>query len=536
MDLRKYIDLLEAINLEESTGGIARRWIEIQGGKDIPFVDANTKEQYTLIDVQILPPDPEFKYEDTPQQKGTASLDTAIQDIVEQVNPLQVNVFGVNYGRAAMVCIMKNSKDDVYVFAKKYIAKKSLGPNGIYWQTTSFAKETGLWAQTAQMKKAAIPIEPTDFVKGGVKYSINQLVQSIKSGLDQSKLPVELKTGLPELIKNVQLGNTKGVPRLAEFQSAIEIKLSELAAPIALQSGNFVVGDYETVNNELLKPMGFTWQQATAASFPEKGEKLIDATIWFGDEKIDISVKDSSGGGRPSTATIAETLEKTDFGSKFKTNFKNEIDAVEILDTNTAIEGPLVLAQEYGILDPSDVDFLMSIYNKDIKYVDKLPPRWEMIKETIPYQPDETHPEYQLGFHLLAICAKYVANMLNEDSEKITDFFKQVLNKSSLVQVYAKTKTDKQDGLYYSQFKVVWPPVFNGRIEVDADSYTARTKPSRKISFSFNAGKAKDQYSKPAKPVPGIDTDSPTHSVQGLKARKEPVKQEPALSKSRERR
>lgn len=520
MDIRHIINLLEAINLEESSGGIARRWIEIQQGKEIPFVDSNTKEAYTLTDVQILPPDPELRYEDTDKQKGPILLDTAIQEIVEQTNPLQVNVYGPKNGRAAMVCTMTNSKGDVFVFAKKTTAKRSLGPNGIFWQTTDFAKETGLWAQTAQMKKAAIPIEPTDFVEEGKKYSIRQLVQSISSGLTASNLPAELKSGLPQLIKNVQLGNTKGVPGLAEFQSAIEIKLSELAAPIALQSGNFVVGDYETVNNELLKPMGYTWQQATAASFPAKAEKLIDATIWFGNEKIDISVKDSSGGGRPSTATIAETLETTDFDNNFRNKYNKEIDAIEKLDSNSAIEGPLMLAQEFGVLDTSDIEFLKTIYAKGVKSVPKLPDRWQMLMETIPYQPDNTHPEYQLGYHLLAVCAKYVAGMLNEDSDKMTAFFKEVLNKSSLVQVYAKTKADKEGGLHYNQFKVVWPPVFNGSIEVDADSYTARTKPSRKISFSFNASKSKDQYSKTAKPVPGIDAEAPTHAVAGLKARK----------------
>jgi hypothetical protein len=536
MNIRKLINLLEDIALDESTGGIARRWIEIQGGKEIPFVDANTKEPYTLIDVQILPADPEYKYEDTPQQKGTAALDTAIQNIVEETSPLQVNVYGLKNGRAAMVCVMQNSKGDVFVFAKKVLAKRSLGPNGIFWQTTDFAKETGLWAQTAQMKKAAIPIEPTDFVEEGRKYSIRQLVQNISQGLSASNLPKELKDGLPELIKNVQLGNTTGVPGLAEFQSAIEIKLSELAAPIALQSGNFVVGDYDTVNNELLKPMGFTWQQATAVSFPAKAEKLIDATIWFGDEKIDISVKDSSGGGRPSTATIAETLATTEFGGNFETKYKNEIAAIETLDENSAIEGPLLLAQEFGVLDNSDIDFLMNIYAKGVKNVEALPKRWQMLMEMIPYQPDDSHPEYQLGYHLLAVCAKYVAGMLNQDSAKVTDFFKQVLNKSSLVQVYAKTKADKQGGLYYNQFKVVWPPVFNGSIEVDADSYTARTKPSRKISFSFNAGKPKDQYNQPAKPIPGIDSASPTHSVQGLTARKGKKVVDKDVSEPRQRR
>ena len=61
-------DLINIVGyLEESTGGIARRWIEIQQGAEIPFVHTGTKEVYTLTNVFILPPDPDLRYEDTPE-------------------------------------------------------------------------------------------------------------------------------------------------------------------------------------------------------------------------------------------------------------------------------------------------------------------------------------------------------------------------------------------------------------------------------------------------------------------------------------
>lgn len=523
MDIRSLIDLIKNISLNESTGGIARRWLEIQGGKDIPFVHAQTKEQYSIIDVKILPPDPELRYEDTEEMTGPEILDMTVQNMVDGAKPpaTDVKIFGVSNGRAAMFVKLKNEQGDIFIYVKKVKAKRSQGPNAIFWQTTDFAKDTGLWAQTAQMKKAAIPIEPTDFVQEGKKYPVDQLIVAVRNGLKDSNMPIELKNGLPALLKNVQEGQARPTPGLAEFQSAIEIKLSELAAPLALKYGNMMSGDYDTVNKELLAPMGTSWKGASAASFPPKAEKLIDATLWFGKEKLDISVKDSSGGGRPSTATIAETLAKSDFTPKFRTKNKEYIDAITVLDGESAISGPLTLAVNYGALTTADVAWLETIYNKGTKEVRNMPKNWKTLMAAVPYQPDKSHPEYQLGFHLLAVAAKWVSEHLNEDSDKITSFFKEVLNKSSLVQVYAKTKADKQGGLYYSQFHVVWPPVFTGIIEVDADSYTARTKPSRKVSFSFGSGKKKDKVSSnAATAAASAELAKSTHKVTDLRARR----------------
>ncbi len=533
MDMRTLIDLIETVSLDESTGGIARRWIEIQGGQEIPFLHDSTKESYTITNVTILPEDPLLRYEDTPQIKGTVLTDQAIQAVKDQLSssPIDTKIFGDKNGRAAMVVVLQNDKGDNFVYARKARAKRGQGPNAIFWQTTDFAKETGLRAQTAQMKKAAVPIEPTDFVQAGKKYPIDRLIPAVATGLASTNLAPELKTGLPQLLKNVQAGSTTPIPGLAEFQSAIEIKLSELAAPLAMKYGNFMTGDYDTVDKNLLGPMGTSWKGATAASFPPKAEKLIDATMWFGTEKVDISVKDSSGGGRPSTATIAETLEKSEFSPKFKSKNKDYIDAINVLDAESGIQGPLTLAVKYGALTPADLEWLLTIYNKGVKEVPKIPANWKTLLAAVPYQPDDTHPEYQLGFHLLAVAAKWVSNHLNEDSGKITDFFKEVLNKSSLVQVYAKTKADKEGGLFYSQFNVVWPPVFEGIIQVDANSYTARTKPSRKVSFSFSNSKKKDQTSTAsvtASATKKLEKQTKSHKVADLR----PRKAEPTLAKS----
>jgi hypothetical protein len=66
----------------------------------------------------------------------------------------------------------------------------------------------------------------------------------------------------------------------------------------------------------------------------------------------------------------------------------------------------------------------------------------------------------------------------------MTDFFKAVLNKAAMVQVY--TTTERADnGISFSDFEVVWPPTFTGSIQIESDHYTSNAKPSKKISFVF---------------------------------------------------
>jgi hypothetical protein len=89
-----------------------------------------------------------------------------------------------------------------------------------------------------------------------------------------------------------------------------------------------------------------------------------------------------------------------------------------------------------------------------------------------------------MGYHLLGNCAKLLKTKLNTDSALMTDFFKAVLNKAAMVQVYTNTDRSSQ-GISFSDFNVVWPPTFTGSIRIESDHYTSNAKPSKKISFVF---------------------------------------------------
>jgi hypothetical protein len=97
---------------------------------------------------------------------------------------------------------------------------------------------------------------------------------------------------------------------------------------------------------------------------------------------------------------------------------------------------------------------------------------------------DLSNAKFQMGYHLLGNCAKLLKIKLNENSSLMTDFFKAVLNKASMVQVYTDTERSSK-GIKFSDFNVVWPPTFTGSIAIESDHYTSNAKPSKKISFVF---------------------------------------------------
>jgi hypothetical protein len=339
------------------------------------------------------------------------------------------------------------------------------------------------------MKKAGIKIDPADLVQPQTPYTDSSVIQTVASNIKNLQgMPEAIINGVGQLINNVKEGQTKPVPGLAEFQTAIEIKLGEIAAPVALASGNLVSGSYQQAEQNLIKQLGGKgWVSASAISFPDRGEQLVDSYLHFPDGKVGISSKDAKGGAKPSIKTVVDTIQdpvkKKTFSPEFFTKNADVIDILTKLHSESAIEGVMNSAERLKIVASGDIDWLKSIYGKG-KDVEISPTFQTLIKNSAYQNVDTAHREYQPGYHILAVLARAVVDVINQDVAKVTDFFKAVLNKSNLVQVYAKTST-QDDSLYFSNFKVVWPPVFEGNIQAYAGHYTSRTRPTRKISFEF---------------------------------------------------
>lgn len=488
---------MRANELNESAGDIGRRWLETLSGKDVPFLDKNDNE-WEIIDVQYFPPNPRFKYEDEHIGKRlVGGKDFLLSDVANYLrrthDGASLNLIG-SVGRAGLLVVVLNQDDDTErAFLKLYPQKRNLGKQPLFWQTNFFAKETGLVPQTPQMKKAMVPLEPSALIVPGRIYSVNKLILSASQNAQLLDIDPKLKKGVTSLLMQVWSGTPSPVPGLAEFRPVIEVKLGEIAAPIAIASGTLLAGQWKDAQKNLFEPSGYDFSTPAQISFPGKQEKLVDSYLHLPNgNKIAISSKaGGNGGAKPSTAIIAQTLadKKDEFAADktFQKKFKTIAENIVLLDELSAIDGPLALAVKFDLITKEDSMVLRSIYGKgkisDRKLRD-LSPHLFLLYKSSNYSPDSSHIEYQTGYHLLAIIARMVAIHMNKDSARLTQFFKAVLNKSDLLQVLAKTTT-KGDAVCFKEFRVIYPPTFTGHIKIDAESYTSRTKPSRKISFSF---------------------------------------------------
>jgi hypothetical protein len=376
-----------------------------------------------------------------------------------------------------------------------------------------FTQDTG-WSQTgkgksATAKAAEVKISPYDFVKPG-RYQIAALPGLIAQNLNArpATYPQNLKVGLPALIDDL-IKDTGPVPNLEQYADQVEVVFGETAAPIALALGKRVSGAYKDAEKNLLGKLEpkRTWADFREVSFGAFGEKIGDSFLYSGETKIIISSKNKTGGAAASLTGAMETIDKypEDFGSgtPFAQKYSAILPTLEKLHTEQAIPGVLAACELQGIITKEEKDFIVSIYGKgtgteqDLQNYPNLPTIYKAKsfigskvvnvkgQEVISKQGvDLSNAKFQMGYHLLGNCAKLLKTKLNADSALMTDFFKAVLNKAAMVQVYTNTTRSSQ-GISFSDFNVVWPPTFTGSIRIESDHYTSNAKPSKKISFVF---------------------------------------------------
>ena len=477
----------------EATGGLARRFLEKGQGKDTFFLDQN-KNRWELDDVSFWPADPALSY-DT-DEVGTAfdKITDEVNTYLSQRNLKTINEFGTKTKKskslAAMIVVVSLGNEHI-AYIRYVNHKHSIGNNPITWTNTAFQTATGLTLQSPQMKKASIKIDPADIIKPDSMYTVDSLIGAVSQSIQGTTIPETIKQGIGPLLTNIRDNLKTPVPSLAEHKPVIEIKLGEIAGPIALMTGHLTSGAYAQAGKELIGPLGGTWTTSNGVSFPPKAELLVDSYIHFPNGIVSVSSKDASGGAKPSIRTIIDTIDsKSDqFDEAFLRKNQLYIETLRLLNNKSAIDGVLEATQYFENISEyvgdDDIKWLRSIYGKGNVSRKGMPNGLGLLLSSSRYQKvDYTHPEYQLGYHILAVLARSVVDEINSDRTRVTNFFKAVLNKSNLVQVLTRTKSVK-DALFFDNFTVIWPPVFTGNILANAGSYTSRTPPSRKIAFEF---------------------------------------------------
>jgi hypothetical protein len=476
--------------------GIAARETIVADGSGAIFAN-KAGDEIELYDMFYFPAEG-GKYEDDVKGEVETPItgrDKAVASVAQWMEGSGIkpeNFTMVNApAKAAAVSVWKDKDGELIAFGR-YATQIRPGMLGINWPNTRFAKETGYSSESAVSKSENIALKPSDLFTSE-PMTVPQML-TIINNLPET-LPEDIREIVPAMLNAVARGEETYVPGANAHRSTIEKYVGEYAAAIALITGNFVTGNFDDVATEVLAPQGADWSDMTLAQFPTStSQALVDSYILNegGTARVAVSSKAGQGGGASaSLASVAKILD--DKADKFKTNFlaKNEdlIHGINLLAKNTAKEGVYKTGKLYKFVSDADIkiiDYLIKSFDKDEKVLTtrlkKLAagyPSKEFVQKTM------IHPNYNLGYRLLAALARKVSDKLN--SLNPTELFRAVLAQSSMIQVYAKTQK-RGDSLAFVEFRVVFPATFDGTIVFDAmTNYYSTNSPRGRIAFKLKS-------------------------------------------------
>ncbi len=466
----------------ESEGGIIRRAQEVSQGKTVTFAKGDLR--INLDSTMVIPADPELRYE------SEQELEQGLKDALAELGNPNVQYYGkaTNKSGAALITLWSTEDGQKVAFVKFANAKRA-GAFPITWTNSDFGRETGFQqADNKIAQRAQFKLKPTDLFQTDVDLNIASLANSLK---DRQDLGPDIMQQVKGLLENVAAGSNTPVPGAEQNMSTYEIDLGESAAPIALATGNFVSGSYQEAEQALLAPIGLKWTDIQSVIFPGSGSQhLYDSYLRLDKgNTLKVSSKDKKGGAAAAVTGLIKDIEENPerFASVTSNKTYQEIlKIVKIVAENSAVDGPLKLAVQFGIIDANEAAEIKNRWGKGLKYTPdaawaKTPGVVAALKRKGAKFED---PAYDFGYHMLAGVAELVADRMNQ-MPGISDFFKAVLERSTMVQVKARMQKSG-NGAAFTNFQVIYPPVFEGTIKVVAsNNYMATRKPIGKLSFKI---------------------------------------------------
>jgi hypothetical protein len=351
-------------------------------------------------------------------------------------------------------------------------------------------------AEGSKATSGSIVLYPKEVGIAGRTLDLTNIVGEIKQGVENSeKIPAEEKNTVAELIEN--LGGTEVTCNPA-YKANYEVQLGEVAAPIAITRGINLSGQAEQAENILLNALepGLKFNNINRVEYPDNiAEKLVDSyLITPGNNRIGISSKNRSGGASASISSINDTINnKIDLIEErmpdFKSRFSKYLDYMAIIKSSTGKTVAYNLAAEMGIISETVAKEAYELMQTDPGNVDKLKQidNGKFYQATIGYtgyKPKE-HPMYKPSYHAVSSLARMAAARFNEDMEETTRFFTTVLEASNMVQVLTTFNMSGEKGKF-ANFKVVYPPVIEGKAYLNPDSYFTARRPPAGYTFKVD--------------------------------------------------
>ena len=476
------------------------------------FPEDPAKKQYEDEVIKTPVPGPDNADPETPGNDKALSADDQFQEDVKQagLNPNNiVDCTPSTRNKKFAALVIEVETDSGSIFLLRYFGYKS--NNYLKWQMNQFVAEVQAkgFAIEQKKKEGSKAIHPNVRLfpnRAGITVgqmplqNVLPLLRSGKGG-DAEQFPVEER----EIVANFCENLGTPVACTKDYDRNYEVQAGEIAAPFALQSNQLVVGNYQEAEQELLdmlKP-GLKWANMINVDFPaDEVEELIDSYLVSADGiRVGISSKDSGGGAKASAVSIANTLEENRGRiQKMHPNFlkSNEnqqyfrfLDIIKEPETKNQI---YKLAAEVGLITTQERDKLIALLAaggqglNDPQAVrdivgDKF---YATCMDPATYKPrDLQSTRYRILYHFSAGLAKLTAAKMNANVESLDRFFRTILESSNMVQVKAKFKMQGDDQGSFSQFNVIYPPVFDGTIRFHPFKKTAATHQPAAFAFEI---------------------------------------------------
>jgi hypothetical protein len=504
--------------LKESEGGMMRRAEEAQRGKRVAFKNAAGTVIH-MLNTEVFPRvgDSAENYNQLTDEISQFLAQEAIPEQSAHLLPPGRGLSPPETAGAALVMVFKdeNQKKTAWIALKP---KKKLGAYPVFMQTKLFSELTGYTQLSGRageedkisgvQQRALTNLKPVGILPANQAIAVDAIPSKAQAALEgRDDLVPEIKQQVVQLLQAVLDGTSTPVPGAGEYAKSYEIDLGETAAPIALVKRNFLTGDWQ----EAQQAMMVDFAQAQGVIFPDDpAEKLYDSYLVMDkDTRIRISSKDKAGGAKASVSGVIDDINKNPeryeglFDPTANPGFDVLLEVARIIQKpdmsimagsrfarNGSIAGALQLGVRLAVITQQQAERIVKIIDSDKQHLTAR--QLGDLRSLLQYKStkDTNRPDYRIGWHLLAAVATEAANRINKDYD--TDrFFKAVLERSNMLQIKTSLKTtpsqgDQGAGAHFSNFEVIYPPVFTGTIKLDPSSnFFATRRPVGKMGFSI---------------------------------------------------
>jgi hypothetical protein len=515
--LRSYVELqvhpkqrpssqsLKENALTESRGVTARN----SGETYVSMTDPD--DVLTIQNIVTIPEENSGIYE----LESLEDLNTAIAEIVPDGESIVNDNEPKSNSRAAIVVSVTDAQGNPQHWVR-YLQKIPPGGTAGLWKTLRGYKY-GRGAATE-----SVPIKPSDLLSDEkfrtVQELETELLKNLKSTVSGTEYQ-DLYEIFSQAIMRAKNNSSEPIAGAQKYDAVLTKYAGELLGPINLVHSGNLAGD----TAEMLSAYGIGSLKGSTIQFPQDvSMELIDSKIKTPDgTEIGISSKIHKGGGAASSLSGIYN-QMTD---EIREQHPEGSEIIEILATQSAIAGPIKLAEKLNIVNKQDLkDLDRLIRDRAETNIDSI--KSKNLKNLVASQAvsDADSSSYRLLYHALTA----IVNALVVEVNQLEDFRSAVLktlNNNNFLQLLTKS-TRKGDDLALSYY-TKYPMVFDGYPVLFNKSYFSTGQKGR---LGFKLVKNKAAATAPAAITSPVRADarkpvSRPGSLATKKAAKKPAQQ-----------